>query len=95
MERLRGWRIPRFLGEWLKLLLWGDTQVGRVLRIVSATAIGLGSVGWQTQGWFYIELTPGINFRAAPSSGVLLLMSALLVYVLITAGAAWVRSSGP
>jgi hypothetical protein len=47
------------------------------------------------QAWFYVELTPLLQVRWVTTPGLLLLAAAGLCYVVATAGAAWVRSSGP
>jgi hypothetical protein len=49
----------------------------------------------QTQAWFYVELPPLLEVRWAPAPGLLLLAAAGFCYVIATAGAAWVESSGP
>ena len=58
-----------------------------------AVAFGLRIA--QTQAWFYVELTPILQVRWAPTLGLFLLAAASFFYVVGTAGAAWVRSSGP
>jgi hypothetical protein len=47
------------------------------------------------QAWFYVELTPLLQVRWAPTPELLLLAAVSFCYFVATAGAAWVRSSGP
>jgi hypothetical protein len=64
------------------------------LLALAAIAFGLRIITHE-QAWFYVELPPFFQVRWAPPPGLLLLAAGGFCYIVATAGAAWVRSSGP
>jgi hypothetical protein len=73
---------------------WAD-RIIRIAGLLVLVAVAFGLQITQAQAWFYVELTPILQVRWAPTLGLFLLVAASFFYVVGTAGAAWVRSSGP
>ena len=62
---------------------------------MSGSLLIAGVVLAREQAWFYVELTPNLYIRAAPTREGLILSAVLIAWGLLTAGAAWSRSRGP
>ncbi len=86
------WRLGSFLLEWGRLVAWGDSLAGRVLRFIAFLA-GLGLMGVLTERVTVMLWTPGgFWFSWETAVGFLLAVGLVFVGVVVAAGAAWSRT---
>lgn len=91
-------RLLSFFKQWWYLVAIGDTWAARLVRWIGYIAVVVLVAGLpvsQQQAWLYVEIIPGLALRWATSPERLTLAILVFAYVLITLGAAWVRSNGP